>query len=158
MLHIGGSARSRVRIYQCVSAIGALEAPTFVWLRSSCNDWLMYEDRMVCETRTEGFHVKWGGFFGCNSTIPRHTPSFTTLFNLSYLFTAWSCSRLLYVNSRHRISVQYGSSSVVFKVWRMEFLTLKRHLKRHLKLVSMSSCSIRAFPLYITRPVTVSQV
>ena len=40
----------------------------------------------------------------------------------------------------------------------MEFLTLKRHLKKHLKLVTMSSCSIRAIPLYITCPVTVPQV
>jgi hypothetical protein len=37
MSRVGESARSRVRVDQCISAIRAVEVSVFVCLRSSCN-------------------------------------------------------------------------------------------------------------------------
>jgi hypothetical protein len=37
MYRVGGSARSRVRVDQCVSAVRAVEVPVLVCLRSSCS-------------------------------------------------------------------------------------------------------------------------
>jgi hypothetical protein len=54
---------------QRVSAVGVVEVPVLVCLRSSCNQLSEGEDRKVCENRAEGCHAKCRGLYGCDCLI-----------------------------------------------------------------------------------------
>jgi hypothetical protein len=56
-----------VSVYECVSAVGTVEVPVYVYLHSSCSH--VTEVCKVCETCAEGCHAKGWGLCGCNPTI-----------------------------------------------------------------------------------------
>ena len=69
---VGASARSCVRVDQCVSAVRSVEVPVLVFLRSGCNHVTEVGGiHKVCETRAEVHNAKCQGLCGCNPALTR---------------------------------------------------------------------------------------
>ena len=78
-------------VEQCVSAIGPVEEPACVYLRSSCNYVTTVKGPKFFETRTEICHSICRGLCGCNLSITLYHITYVAFF-FSSLVTQGFCS------------------------------------------------------------------